>query len=90
MLLEAARDRLGAYNILTGYHLDGWEETSTQVIARFIDKRSGDRLPDQEGDLLLGADGIHSTVRQILYPNEGRRYGTAPFSGAARPGQSRS
>jgi 5-methylphenazine-1-carboxylate 1-monooxygenase len=71
VLLEAARDRLGAYNILTGYHLDGWEETSTKVIARFIDKRSGDRLPDQEGDLLLGADGIHSTVRQILYPNEG-------------------
>ena len=43
VLLEAARDRLGAYNILTGHHLDGWEETSTKVIARFIDKRSGDK-----------------------------------------------
>jgi 2-polyprenyl-6-methoxyphenol hydroxylase-like FAD-dependent oxidoreductase len=71
VLLEAARERLGAHNILTGCHLDGWEETSTKVIARFIDKRSGERLPDQEGDLLLGVDGIHSAVRQILYPNEG-------------------
>jgi 2-polyprenyl-6-methoxyphenol hydroxylase-like FAD-dependent oxidoreductase len=23
------------------------------------------------GDVLIGADGIHSTVRSILYPNEG-------------------
>ncbi len=71
VLLEAARDRLGADNVLTSCHLDGWEETSTKVIARFVDKRSGERLPDQEGDLLLGVDGIHSAVRQILYPNEG-------------------
>jgi 5-methylphenazine-1-carboxylate 1-monooxygenase len=71
VLLEAARDRLGAHNILTGHHLAGWEETATQVIAHFIDKRSGTRLPDQTGDLLLGADGIHSVVRQTLYPDEG-------------------
>jgi 2-polyprenyl-6-methoxyphenol hydroxylase-like FAD-dependent oxidoreductase len=71
VLLEAARDRLGAHNILTGHHLAGWEETATQVIAHFIDKHSGTRLPDQTGDLLLGADGIHSVVRQTLYPDEG-------------------
>jgi 2-polyprenyl-6-methoxyphenol hydroxylase-like FAD-dependent oxidoreductase len=28
-------------------------------------------LPDQGGDLSLGSDGIHSTVRQILHPDEG-------------------
>ena len=49
VLLEAARDRLGAYNILTGHHLDGWEETSTKVIARFIDKRSGDAVAGSGG-----------------------------------------
>jgi 5-methylphenazine-1-carboxylate 1-monooxygenase len=71
MLLEAARTRLGVQNILTGYHLDGWDETATGIIAHFVDKRSGARLPDEAGDLLIGADGIHSVVRQTLYPNEG-------------------
>ncbi len=71
MLLEAARERLGAHNILTGYHLAGWNETATGVTAHFIDKRTGARLPDETGTLLIGADGIHSAVRAALYPDEG-------------------
>jgi 5-methylphenazine-1-carboxylate 1-monooxygenase len=71
MLLQAARDRLGAGNILTGYHLTAWGETAAGVTAHFIDKRSGARLPDETGDLLIGADGVHSAVRQTLYPHEG-------------------
>jgi 5-methylphenazine-1-carboxylate 1-monooxygenase len=71
MLLETARERLGTHNVLTGYHLAGWEEDAGQVTARFIDKRSGAALPDEVGDLLIGADGIHSAVRAALYPGEG-------------------
>ena len=71
ILLAAARERLGAHNVLTGYHLNGWEETATGVRARFTDKRTGHRHPDEEGSLLIGADGIHSAVRGTLYPNEG-------------------
>ena len=71
ILLAAARERLGAHNVLTGYHLNGWEETATGVRARFTDKRTGHRHPDEEGSLLIGADGIHSVVRGTLYPNEG-------------------
>jgi 2-polyprenyl-6-methoxyphenol hydroxylase-like FAD-dependent oxidoreductase len=71
MLLEATRARLGAQNVLTGYHLAGWDETAAGVTAHFIDKRRGIQLPDEVGDLLIGADGIHSVVRQTLYPNEG-------------------
>ena len=71
MLLEAARTRLGPQNILTGHHLEAWTETPTGIIAHLSDKRSGARLPDQTGDLLIGADGIHSVVRQTLYPNQG-------------------
>jgi 5-methylphenazine-1-carboxylate 1-monooxygenase len=71
ILLAAARERLGADSILTGHHLTGWKETGTGVRAGFIDKRTGSRLADAEGALLIAADGIHSTVRQTLYPDEG-------------------
>ena len=85
MLLEAARDRLGAHDICTGYHLLAGTTTSTGVTAHFIDKRSGASLPDEEGDLLIAADGIHSVVRRRCIPTRGRRYGTARSCGAARP-----
>ena len=71
ILLQAARDRLGPDRILTGHHLLGWEHTGAGVRARFVDKETGSRLPDADGDLLIAADGIHSVVRQTLYPNEG-------------------
>ncbi len=71
ILLQAARTRLGGDCILAGHHLTGWEDTGTAVRARFIDRRTNDRLADAEGDLLIAADGIHSVVRQTLYPGEG-------------------
>jgi 2-polyprenyl-6-methoxyphenol hydroxylase-like FAD-dependent oxidoreductase len=71
ILLEAARERLGAQRILTGHHLAGWEETGAGVRAHFVDRRTNLRLLDAEGELLIGADGIHSVVRRMLYPNEG-------------------
>ena len=40
------------------------------VLARFVN-RDGERSALHEGDALLGADGIHSTVRAALFPGEG-------------------
>src|ERR1700712_5527583 len=37
ILLQAARERLGAHRILTGHHLTGWEDTGTQVRTYFVD-----------------------------------------------------
>ncbi len=71
ILLQAARARLGPDRILTGHHLVGWEDFGAGVRARFIDRGTNIRLPDAEGDLLIGADGIHSVVRRMLYPDEG-------------------
>ena len=71
ILLAAARERLGSDRILTGHQLTGWEETPTGLRAHFINRRTGEKRADAEGSLLIGADGIHSTVRSVFYPNEG-------------------
>jgi 2-polyprenyl-6-methoxyphenol hydroxylase-like FAD-dependent oxidoreductase len=71
ILLAAARERLGSDRILTGHQLTGCEETATGVRAHFVHRRTGVKRDDAEGSLLIGADGIHSAVRSVLYPNEG-------------------
>jgi 2-polyprenyl-6-methoxyphenol hydroxylase-like FAD-dependent oxidoreductase len=71
ILLDAAIERLGRHNILTSHHLSGWTETSEGVRAEFIDKASGESAGHHEGALLIAADGIHSAVREKLYPSEG-------------------
>lgn len=70
LLLDTARERIGSDNILTGHHLQDWTETANGVRARFIDKR-GALAGEHEGSLLIGADGIHSSMRARLYPQEG-------------------
>lgn len=70
LLLEAARERLGADHIITGHPLVGWEDTGDSVRASFINRRSGENI-EAQGELLLAADGIHSTVRATLYQDEG-------------------
>ncbi len=71
LLLDAARQRLGADNVLAGHHLASFEQDAQGVTARFVERRSGTPLVSERGDVLIGADGIHSTVRANFYPNEG-------------------
>jgi 2-polyprenyl-6-methoxyphenol hydroxylase-like FAD-dependent oxidoreductase len=71
ILLDAATERLGAGNILTSHHLSDWTETANGVRADFIDRATGKPAGAYEGDILIAADGIHSAVREKLYPNEG-------------------
>jgi 2-polyprenyl-6-methoxyphenol hydroxylase-like FAD-dependent oxidoreductase len=71
ILLETAIERLGSENILTSHHLTAWSETSGGVRAEFIDKSTGGSAGSHEGKLLIAADGIHSAIREKLYPQEG-------------------
>ena len=71
ILLDAATERLGKENILTSHHLSGWTETADGVRAEFIDKATGKSAGSHDGALLIAADGIHSAVREKLYPQEG-------------------
>lgn len=70
LLLQAARERLGVDHIITGHPLVAWEDTGDGVRASFANRRTGAKT-EAHGELLLAADGIHSTVRAQLYPHEG-------------------
>ena len=72
LLYRKTVETLGAAAVVTGRQLEGFENLPDgRVTARFID-RAGDRATDTDtGDLLIAADGIHSTVRGRFYPDEG-------------------
>ena len=70
-LLATARAQLGEQRIHTGHTMATFEQTSGRVNTVFIDRRTGRKLRTVDADLLVAADGIHSSVRQHFYPAEG-------------------
>jgi 2-polyprenyl-6-methoxyphenol hydroxylase-like FAD-dependent oxidoreductase len=67
---QAVCERLDASRIHTGHRLGAFTQDESGVTAYFFD-RSGAHRATVRGDVLVGADGIHSIVREMLYPNEG-------------------
>ncbi|TMJ31805.1 MAG: flavin-dependent oxidoreductase, partial [Alphaproteobacteria bacterium] len=67
---NAVRSRLGESRIHTGHRLGAFTQDEGGVTAYFFD-RHGSHRATARGDVLVGADGIHSIVREALYPNEG-------------------
>jgi len=70
LLLRAVRERVGDDNFRNGLRLVSFEENRDRVVVYFKSGPSQTLLSD-DADILVGADGIHSTVRHQLYPNEG-------------------
>jgi 2-polyprenyl-6-methoxyphenol hydroxylase-like FAD-dependent oxidoreductase len=70
VLLGAVRERIGAENFFVGHRCTGVEQSRGRVTAHFA-APDGTPLPDQQGDILIACDGIHSVVRKQFYPDEG-------------------
>jgi 5-methylphenazine-1-carboxylate 1-monooxygenase len=68
VLREAVVERLGAGAIHTGHTFTAFAEEEGGVKARFKTAPKGE--VSARGDVLVGCDGIHSTVRRRLYPGE--------------------
>ncbi|WP_064198582.1 MULTISPECIES: flavin-dependent oxidoreductase [Emticicia] len=71
LLFDEVVERMGVETITKNHHLSHFEQNQHEVIAHFIDKETGEKIHEERGDILIGADGINSVVRQQLYPNEG-------------------
>ena len=70
VLHDAVRVRLGAEAVHAGHRLAGYTQDAEGVEARFVD-RTGEDVATVRGDVLVAADGIHSTVRATMFPGEG-------------------
>ena len=71
-LLEAARQRLTETRLHLGCQFSGFDAAPGRgVRARFVDRATGRESIVIDGRLLIACDGIHSTARRILFPDEG-------------------
>jgi 2-polyprenyl-6-methoxyphenol hydroxylase-like FAD-dependent oxidoreductase len=70
VIYQAVRARLGESRIHLGCRLGSFTQDDAGVTAYFFD-RNGVHRHTSYGDVLIGADGIHSLVREKLYPHEG-------------------
>ena len=69
LLLEAVRERLGRGRVHVG-HVAERVESSEHYAEVWLRKHSGESLRVR-GDVVVAADGIHSALRALFYPDEG-------------------
>ncbi|MFE4669851.1 FAD-dependent monooxygenase [Streptomyces sp. NPDC056716] len=86
-LLECVRAQLGEASIVTDARVTGFVVPPGGGVEVTVARRAADRSTALlRADVLVGADGLRSAVRQALYPKEGepRFNGTAVWRGITR------
>ncbi len=71
LLLESATAALGPDRIHAGHKVAHVEQSERGVTLHFAADADGQRPSPRTGDVLIGADGIHSAIRKMFYPDEG-------------------
>lgn len=73
LLLSAVKERLGEHAVHLNHSLTSFDQNTASITAHFSQRRDGAsaELSSVTGDILVAADGINSTARRILYPEEG-------------------
>ncbi|CAF4883356.1 unnamed protein product [Rotaria sp. Silwood1] len=71
LLLRHIRDEIGETSIRLSQKLVVFRSVSDHVEVDFVNPSTGGQNTEL-AKVLVGADGINSTVRKILYPDEGR------------------
>jgi len=72
ILYRAVVARLGPSRVHTGLELLRFsQQNAPRVWGEFVDHGAGESVRRIEADLLVACDGVHSVVRQTLYPDEG-------------------
>ncbi len=66
VLLDAVKRTLGSEALFLGHHFSHYTEQSDHVEAHFTDRKSGRPRKSFTGDVLVGADGLHSVLRKLL------------------------
>jgi 2-polyprenyl-6-methoxyphenol hydroxylase-like FAD-dependent oxidoreductase len=70
LLYRAALERLGANSIRTGVKVTGYRNhPERKGVIALLQARNGN-CSEIEGSLLIAADGLHSAVRQQMYPKQ--------------------
>lgn len=72
MLFDEVRRRLGLQAVTTAHQLMSFTagDARTRPTVTLENRMTGELVTDR-ADLVIGADGIHSTVRKAFYPDEG-------------------
>jgi 2-polyprenyl-6-methoxyphenol hydroxylase-like FAD-dependent oxidoreductase len=71
VLLDAVHERIGADAVVTGCKCVAIEDHHVEAIAHFQNSITAEPLPPLRADVVVGCDGLHSTVRKQLHPLEG-------------------
>ena len=71
LLFDAVRERLGADAVVPDHEAVQVTQEAGRATIHFRRRSNADALPPVTADLVVAADGIHSTIRAQFHPDEG-------------------